>query len=103
MKVTDTGRFNFQAFKNQYDEVTEAVSASSTHANYVNNNPVMLFKNMESEEDKLMALREVINPIDALRTGHSGWVGYDMFCAMNIKASVRNTKLISDSQKSSAS
>ena len=100
--MSDEQRVNFEEFKHQFDEVDQAYSVSSTNANYINNNPVMLFKNMDSHEDKLRALREVINPADALRTGHSGWVGYDMFCAMNIKASVRNTKLLSKSHRSTS-
>ena len=45
----------------------------------------------------MVKLREVLNPSDAHRMGHSGWIGYDMFCMYEEIISQRNQQIFSAS------
>ena len=40
-------------------------------------------------------MRETMEPHEAIRVGHSGWVGYDLFCEYTDLVSNRNSRMFS--------
>ena len=46
-------------------------------------------------KDQLDQLREVLDPYQAKKMGHSGWIGFDMFREYNELVSGRNSRIVS--------
>ena len=55
----------------------------------------MLYNEPLTQLDMMEQLKEAVCPHEAIRMGHSGWIGYDMFCSYSDKMSERNLKIFS--------
>ena len=56
----------------------------------------------QTKEDMIASLKESIIAHEAVRMGHSGWIGYDMFCRYSVLMSERNSKIISKNRSTEA-
>ena len=54
-----------------------------------------LYHKPRTRQDALDQLREALEPSQAKKMGHCGWIGFDMFREYNELVSGRNSRIIS--------
>lgn len=59
-----------------------------------------VFTKGKSKKELSYQLKEALDPTFAMKMGHTGWIGFDMFCGYNDLVSSRNSRIFSQASRS---